>query len=131
MVGRSQLPEPSNDWSEPQAACKQRNFCPQKHQEQKVAPLQYDCPIKTKQHLRRTPLHPTCDYTVEAIPRKVFVPNSIDLVQGETNILQLEPRNVVCGRLLNAQPTPPSPMCAVEHRNRCLVSQRNRNGPAS
>ena len=47
------------------------------------------------------PLHPTWDYYVAAEPKKGYVKKYIDLVQGETNVLQLEPGCEVRGQLLD------------------------------
>ena len=55
-----------------------------------------------------TPLHPTMDYAVTVDTKKGFVPNTVDLVQGETNILQLEPGCALRGRLLDHQGNPVS-----------------------
>ena len=52
-----------------------------------------------------SPLHPTWDYTVEAEPKR-YVKKNIDLVQGETNILQLEQGAELRGQLLDKDGNP-------------------------
>ena len=52
-----------------------------------------------------SPLHPTRDYTVEAEPKR-YVKKNIDLVQGETNILQLEQGAELRGQLLDKDGNP-------------------------